>query len=350
MLKRLVAGVRRRLRPRREGPVYFWWEGTCYRTRADGAVVRRQGLPIRLPDRRLLRLGDWYPIDVAIPGHVAGVDEEPARWHDADIAWRESPAGPTGSGGALALVVLGFNAAAQFAAWLNRTAAVHPELLRWSPRLLFDNSTACDPTYDALCARFGFEHGRYRNVGIAGARLEAARWALQAGLGGMLFFEDDFLFHAEPGRCRNGFQHTVPGLVGALPAIAEREGLDFLKLSFSEAMADHHVNVGWYAATDAERARDFPRATTPRLVRTGAVNGCAYLVGDIFYGHWPTLITRRGLEMLFFAHPPAALTEQAFVRKSQELLARGLIRSGVLLASPIEHRRVAGYAPDERRE
>lgn len=110
------------------------------------------------------------------------------------------------------------------------------------------------------------------------------------------------------------------------------------------------MNVGWYAATDAERARDFPRATTPRLVRTGAVNGCAYLVGDIFYGHWPTLITRRGLEMLFVAHPPAALTEQAFVRKSQELLARGVIRSGVLLASPIEHRRVAGYAPDERRE
>jgi hypothetical protein len=180
--------------------------------------------------------------------------------------------------------------------------------------------------------------------------MEAARYIMQAGLGGMLFFEDDMLLHATPGRCRNGFPLTVPGLIEMLPAIVQREGLDFLKLSFTEVMADHHVNVAWYPATEAERARDFPLANTPRVTRTGSYGGCSYVVGDIYYSHWPTLMTRRGLELLFIQHPPAELTELAFMRRSQELLARHLLRSGVLLASPIEHCRVANYAMAARRE
>ena len=349
MMRRIVAGLRRRLRPRREGPVYFWWQGACYRTRADGAVVRRDRRPVRLPDGRLVRIDSWYPIDVAIPDRVTACDSAPAPYHDADVAWRESPAAAAGSG-AIALVVLSFNAAPQFAAWLERTAAVHPDLLRWSPRILVNNSTTPDPAYDDLCARWGFEHARYQNVGIAGARVQAAHYVLQKNLGGMLFFEDDFLFHAAPGRCRNGFAHTVPGLIDALPAIVAREGLAFLKLNFTEEQADHHVNIAWYAATAAERARDFASANTPRLVRTGVVDGCPYLVGDVFYGHWPTLVSRRGLETIFVDHLPAELTEQAFVRKSQELFARQLLRSGVLLASPVGHHRFAGYAREDRRE
>jgi len=348
-LKRLVAGLQRCLLPRCEGPVYFWWQGTCYATRADGAAVRRERWPIRLPDGSFVQLDDFYPIDVAIPGRVTACRVRPARYHDADVAWSESPTAAIGSG-AVALFVLSFNAPAQFAAWLERTATVHPGLLQWSPRILLDNSTQPDDAYSSLCTRWGFEHARYRNVGIAGARLEAARYVLQADLGGMLFFEDDMLFHDTPGHCRNGFPQIVPGLIELLPAVAVREGLDFLKLSFTEALADHHVNIAWYAATSAERSRDFPYANTPRVARTGTHGGCSYLIGDVFYGHWPTLLTRRGVEMLFVKHPPAELTELAFVRKSQELLARQLIRSGVLLASPIEHCRVANYAAEERRE
>lgn len=349
ILKRLVAGLQRRLLPRCEGPVYFWWQGTCYATRADGAAVRRQRWPIRLPDGSFVQLDDFYPIDVAIPGRVTPCRVHPARYHKADVAWSETPTASIGSG-AIALFVLSFNAAAQFAAWLERTATVHPELLQWSPRILIDNSTRPDEAYASLCAHWGFEHARYYNVGIAGARLEAARYVLHADLGGMLFFEDDMLFHDRPECCRNGFPRTVPGLIELLPAVAVREGLDFLKLSFTEALADHHVNIAWYAAMAAERSRDFPYANTPRVARTGTHGGCSYLIGDVFYGHWPTLLTRRGVEMLFVKHLPAELTEQAFVRKSQELLARQLIRSGVLLASPIEHCRVASYAAEERRE
>lgn len=349
ILKQLAAGLQRRLLPRREGPVYFWWQGTCYETRADGAAVRRERRPIRLPDGSFVQLDDFYPVNVAIPGRVAACRARPGRCHDAVVAWSETPTASIGAG-AIALFVLSFNAAAQFAAWLERTAAVHPELLEWSPRILIDNSTQPDDAYADLCARWGFEHARYRNVGIAGARLEAARYVLQADLAGMLFFEDDMLFHDTLGRCRNGFPQTVPGLIELLPAVAVREGLDFLKLSFTEVFADHHVNIAWYAATGAEQSRDFPYANTPRVARTGNHGGCSYLIGDVFYGHWPTLLTRRGVEMLFVRHPPAEVTELAFVRKSQELLARQLIRSGVLLASPIEHSRVAAYAAEERRE
>lgn len=346
-LQRLASGLRRVLA--REGPVYFWWQGACYKTRAEGAAVRRHRWPIRLPDGTFVRLDDFYPIDVAIPGSVAACAENPRRYHEAEVAWRESPSAEISSE-KIALFVLSFNAPAQFEAWIARTAKVHPELLQWSPRILVDNSTRPDEAYDKLCEHWGFAHARYDNVGIAGARMEAARYVMQAGLGGMLFFEDDMMFHETPGRCRNGFPLTVPGLIEMIPAIVKREGLDFLKLSFTEVMADHHINVAWYAATQAERARDFPHANTPRITRTGSYGGCSYLVGDVYYGHWPTLVTRRGLEMLFIKHPPAELTELAFVRRSQELLARQELRSGVLLASPIEHCRVAGYAMAQRRE
>ena len=342
-----MSGLRRVLA--REGPVYFWWQGTCYKTGVDGATVRRYRWPIRLPDGAFVRLADFYPIDVAIPGSVAACIEHPRRYHHAEVAWRESPDVAI-SAEAIALFVLSFNAPAQFEAWLKRTAKVHPDLLQWSPRILIDNSTHPHDAYSELCKHWGFEHARYDNVGIAGARMEAARYVLQAGLGGMLFFEDDMLFYDMPGRCRNGFALTVPGLIEMLPAIVTREGLDFLKLSFTEVMADHHINVAWYAATEAERARDYPLANTPRITRTGSYGGCSYLIGDVYYGHWPTLVTRRGLEMLFFTHPPEELTELAFVRRSQELLARHLLRSGVLLASPIEHCRVADYTMAERRE
>ena len=333
----------------REGPVYFWWQGTCYETFADGHEVFRRRWPIRLPDGTFVRLDDFYPIDVAIPGRVTACLDKPPRYHAARVAWRESPSAEIGPE-KIALFVLSFNAPAQFEAWLQRTAKVHPELLKWSPRILFNNSTHPDDAYDKLCERWGFEHARYQNVGIAGARMEAARYVLQAGLGGMLFFEDDMMFHETPGVCRNGFPLMVPRLIEMIPAIVKREGLDFLKLSFTEVMADHHINVAWYAATKAERARDYPYANTPRVTRTGSYGGCSYLIGDVYYGHWPTLLTRRALELLFIQHPPAELTELAFVRTSQELLARHELRSGVLLASPIEHFRVADYAMTQRRQ
>jgi hypothetical protein len=346
-LRLLRAAIRRALTP--EGPVYFWWRGTCYVTGADGGRVRSHRWPIRLPDGSFVRLENFYPIDVAIPGNVVGCDDAPPRYHAAEVAWSEPPA-IAATPDSFALFVLSFNAAAQFAAWLERTAKVHPELLEWSPRILLNNSTHPDPAYDDLCARWGFEHARYHNVGIAGSRMEAARYVIHARLGGMIFFEDDMMFHDTPGVCRNGFPLTVPGLFDLAPAIVKREGLDLLKLNFTEVMADNHVNVAWYGATAAERARDFPHANVPRIIHSGSLGGCSYLVGDIFYAHWPALMTRRCLELMFIEHPPAELTELACMRKSQELLARHLIRSGVLLASPIEHRRIAGYAMSERRE
>src|SRR6266852_8936509 len=105
ILERLVAGLQRRLLPRGEGPVYFWWQGTCYATRADGAAVRRERRPIRLPDGSFVQLDDFYPIDVAIPGRVMACRVRPARYHKADVAWSETPTASSGSR-AIALVVL----------------------------------------------------------------------------------------------------------------------------------------------------------------------------------------------------------------------------------------------------
>ncbi|HLX37588.1 MAG TPA: hypothetical protein VKR29_07280, partial [Candidatus Binataceae bacterium] len=86
--------MRRALTP--EGPVYFWWQGTCYATRADGGAIRRRPWPIRLPDGSFVRLADLYPIDLAIAGNVVAFEGTPSRYHEAGVAWRESPTSDVG--------------------------------------------------------------------------------------------------------------------------------------------------------------------------------------------------------------------------------------------------------------
>lgn len=59
------------------------------------------------------------------------------------------------------------------------------------------------------------------------------------------------------------------------------------------------------------------------------------------YANWPMLITRRGSATLF-------AREVELPR--HELCRRGELATGVLLASPIEHRRDHHYGAGERKE
>jgi hypothetical protein len=160
----------------------------------------------------------------------------------------------------------------------------------------------------------------------------------------MVFFEDDMLWHAEPGLCRNGFPQQVAGLLDAAIAIVQNEpGLDFLKLSFTEFYGDHRKNWAFYNLPPEQQAALFPRGHDTRIDALRNHAGLAYAVGEVHYSNWPLLITRRGNAHLFIDETPALRFEQTMMVRALELQRAGTLRGAVLLASPINHDRHVHY-------
>lgn len=264
---------------------------------------------------------------------------------------RPLPAPNAGRRGAL--YVLTFNAPAQFALWLERTHATCPALLALPVRVLVNNSTdrATDAAYAALCARWGFVMLSFDNVGITGGRVEATRHFLRTSdAHQMWYFEDDMTLSDAPGLCRNGFTRRVEHLVEAVTDVmANEEGLDLIKLSYTEFFGCHGLDWAWVNTPRDERAEHFPRGSAPVLHTIRSTRGVAWALGDVHYSHWPTVLTRRGAtHLLGEGEPPPSETDMML--HVHRLQRAGQFTTAVLLASPIEHLRVADYGEGERVE
>lgn len=65
-----------------------------------------------------------------------------------------------------------------------------------------------------------------------------------------MFFEDDMLMFQEGDSttnvCRAGFQRIVPNLLEKSIQIIEKEGLDFVKLNYSEFHATNEYQYAWF--------------------------------------------------------------------------------------------------------
>lgn len=257
------------------------------------------------------------------------------------------------SGRSVALYALSYNLPAQFAALCESIERADPEMLARTDKHLFNNST--DPTtfaaYDALCARYGFTQTRNGNLGITGGRIACAHHFEDGPHDAMLYFEDDMLLSTKEGVCRNGFPTHVPRLFErALAILANEPGLDFLKLSFSELFGDHRVNWAATNLDDAGRARYFPTGPETRVTAVKSHDGLGYMLAEVHYANWPMLITRRGSRTLFDREAELPRHEQGFMVRALELGRAGALRSGVLLASPIDHHRAFHYAVGTRKE
>ncbi len=250
--------------------------------------------------------------------------------------------------GRLAVYVLTYNAPEQLAAWFESTAANEPLLLGPDvDRTLLDNSTDDEAARAnaALAARHGFAYVREDNLGIMGGRVWCARHFDRSSADLMLFFEDDMLWHATPGLCRNGFPQRVEGLVAAAVAIVQNEpSLDFLKLSYSEFYGDHRQNWAYFNLPPDRRADLFPDGSDTRFQAIRSHAGVSYALGDVHYSNWPLIITRRGNARLFLDDAAALRFEQTLMVRAFELERAGTLRGAVLLASPISHERHIHYA------
>jgi hypothetical protein len=253
---------------------------------------------------------------------------------------------------------ISYNAPRQFEALLQSIERVAPELLCTAERVLVNNTTdaALIPDYERLCARYDIRHIRQDNIGINSARLLAAEVFYRGGRHAMFWFEDDMLLVGKdesPPLCVNGLVRHVPDLAAVSQAILMKENADYLKFSFTEVFGSHREQWAWVNLDAEKQARYFPHVNAMPPAELSApkmLGNTGYVTGEVFYGNWPHLITRRGTQKLFLEQRSEKVYEQGWCARSFELLRGGTLKAAVLLASPVNHHRIQDYDPASRRE
>jgi carbamoyltransferase len=281
-----------------------------------------------------------------------------------------SHAGPKGiyddSKSKSSLYVLGFNFPQQFQTLVDSFER-HPEWLEKPRKILINNSHDVDiiDEYEKICKKYGFEHiVTGENLGINRGRFYAAKHFQESDSDYYFFFEDDMCFYDPESKeyCRNGLRRYVPNLYQTVHKIMAREEFDFLKLSFTEVYMDNNIQVSWYNVPQSIRSAVWPDydqlpidGTDPYSPRTKfdrieLQNNLSYISGEIYYSNWPMIVNKKGNYKMFLETTWEYPNEQTWMSYMFQETLKGNIKPAVLLASPINHTRIAHYSPTERRE
>lgn len=263
----------------------------------------------------------------------------------------------------LSVYILTFNCPAQLALLLT---SWHTALHAFPALALYivDNSTdaQCIAENETLCQYYGGTFLAQGNLGISGGRQFVAEHFGASGAPHMLFLEDDMLYSDADGECASGLPRRVENLLPRAQRIVMDEGLDFLKLSFTEFHGSNSQQWAWHNVSDERRAAiwpDYPRTgeglalsemPPTHFDHVGSLEGLRYATGEVFYCNWPQLVSRAGNRKMFLEAPLTKPHEGLWMAHFYECSRRRQLRSGVLMASPIEHRREYHYAAQERLE
>jgi len=239
----------------------------------------------------------------------------------------------------------------------------HNKWLTNTRNILIDNSTNDEArTSNAeLCKKYNFEHLiTGQNLGINRGRVLAAEHFQTSDSDYYLFLEDDMGAHApdNQGYCRNGFKFGVEDLYDKVIKIMETSDVDYLKLSYTEVYMDNNIQVSWYNVPQAVRMQKWPNyhklpvtGLDPNCPRTQfntieVVDGISYATGEIYYANWPTVMGKRGNQKVFLDTQWANPYEQTQMSYVFQETIKGNIKPAILLASPINHNRIAHYKPE----
>lgn len=265
------------------------------------------------------------------------------------------------------LYVLTFNFPHQLQTLLD-SYEKHPDFLNKTRKILLDNSTeeASRIKNREIADKYGFEHIiTGKNGGICGGRQLAAEHFHESDSDFYIFLEDDMCIHnpsTEGQFCRNGFRFYVDNLYNKIHKIMLKEDFDFLKLSYTEVYMDNNIQVSWYNVPQHVRTEVWPdydklpehgldpRAPRTRFDRIEVLEDLSYITGEIYYANWPMIVSRKGNQKMFidvkWNHP----YEQTWMSYMFQETRKGNLKPGILLASPVNHNRIAHYKPEERRE
>jgi len=151
--------------------------------------------------------------------------------------------------------------------------------------------------------------------------------------------------------CKNGLNMHVDNWLEKCIKIVETEKLDFIKISFSEFFGDHHKQWAWHNVPNHVKLKYFPDGEhRMKWSKSGCVDGLSYLLGDIYYSNWPSVMTKAGNYKIFLETVYASPHEQTLMSHAFQLMKKGRIRSAVLMSSLVNHNRVFHYAREIRKE
>lgn len=239
----------------------------------------------------------------------------------------------------ISLYVISFNTPKQFQLLLDSIIKSNPELLNLTSKFLVNNSTETFQEYDDICAKNNFTQIKLQNnLGFSGARYFAAKHFSHSDSEYMLWFEDDMLLVDHLSICKNGLSRHVDNWLDKCVKIVDKENLDYLKLSFSEVFGDHHEQ---WAQSPREKLQ---------WRYSNCVDGLSYIIGDVFYSNWPQIITKTGNNNLFLNNALTDFSEVNVKNHSFKLLKSNKIKSGVLMASLVNHCRTYSYKRNLRRD
>jgi len=244
----------------------------------------------------------------------------------------------------------------------------HPNFLDKTRKILLDNSTDEESRIKnrEIADKYGFEHIiTGKNGGICGGRQLAAEHFHESDSDFYIFLEDDMCIHDPSTKgefCRNGFRFYIDNLYNKIHKIMLKEDLDFLKLSYTEVYMDNNIQVSWYNVPQHVRSEVWPdydklpehgldpRAPRTRFDKIEVLEDLSYITGEIYYANWPMIVSKKGNQKMFidvkWNHP----YEQTWMSYMFQESMKGNLNPGILLASPVNHNRIAHYKPEERRE
>jgi hypothetical protein len=251
------------------------------------------------------------------------------------------------------LYIVTFNSPPQLQLLLDTIEESNPELLIRTNKYLINNSIdrSTDDGYDKICKEYEFTQIKEGNLGVCGARQWAAKHFNESDAKYIIWFEDDMLMEKDLRLCKNGLNMHCDNWMDRCVEIIENEHLDFIKISFSEFYGDHHEQWAWYNVPGDVKQKYFPNGTHRMKFETsGAHKGLAYLIGEVYYSNWPSVMTKAGNYKIFLETPYAHPYEQTIMSHCFQLSKKGRIRSAVLMASLVNHNRVYHYSKEIRKE
>ena len=263
------------------------------------------------------------------------------------------------------LYVITFNSPKQFETLIQSMLDYDPNFITRTKKFLLDNSTdlTTTPRYIELCDEYGFEHIKKVNLGICGGRQFVSDHFNDSDLEVGIWSEDDMFFQNKPGEtCRNGFNRYTPNLYQKCLEILKKENFDMLKLNFTEFYGDNSVCWPWYNTPQDFRQKHWtnnptlpvqgldPNAPLTEFKNIKSHKGLPYATGEIYYCNWTHFITKEGNRKMFqdtkFQHP----FENTWMSHIYQETIKGKIKSGLLLLTPIEHKRFDHYDGSLRKE
>lgn len=263
------------------------------------------------------------------------------------------------------LYILSYNSPGQVKSILESFEKSDRNFLDKPRKILIDNSTdlSTTPEYLKICSDYNFEHIKKDNIGIASGRQYIAEHFDESDSDYMIFFEDDMhLVSRTEQLCRNGYPMYIDDLYINSLEIMEKEGFDYLKLTYSEFFGDNSRQWGWCNIPQEVREKYYPENNKlpeehnpdkiPLTLYTARrkYKDLYYLIGEPHFCNWPIWFSKKGNRTVFLDTIWRYPYEQTIMSWTFQEIKAGKLKCGVLELSPIHHERFDHYPAEDRRE